>query len=146
MASPKIPATLEGEMLLRAQQGHSSEAIAEWLREAHGIDVTRRTVSRRVAERAADRAAATKGTVREKLAGEAMSDLDVLQKVRDDALALAAELRAEDPRAAIQAMRAASDAADKRLHYAGADAEGEERVPEALLDLLEAAATPEGAT
>lgn len=139
MASPKIPATLENEILTRAQAGESSEAIAEWLKTAHGIEVTRRTVSRRVAERAADRASVTKGSVREKLASEAMSDLDVLKEIRDDARAMVERLRGEDPRTALQAMKVAADAADKRLHYAGADAEGEELVPGALADLLDAA-------
>lgn len=141
MATPKIPATLESELLERAQRGESSDAIAEWLKADHGIEVSRRTVSRHIADRAIERALVTKGSVREKLGSEATSDLDVLKKIRDDALEMAKELRGEDPRASIAAMRAAADAADKRLHYAGADAEGEELVPQTLADLLDAAGT-----
>lgn len=135
----KIPIAAEGELLARAQQGQTSDAIAAWLREAHGVEVDPRTVRRRIRNRAIERADATKGTVRDILGSGVMSDLDVLKKIRDDAMAMAEELRKDDPRAAVQAMRAAADATDKRLHYAGADAEGEELVPGALADLLAAA-------
>lgn len=143
MPSPvKIPATLEGEMLTRAQRGESSAAIAAWLLESHGIDVDRRTVSRRIADRATERAEATKGTVREKLGQEVTSDLDEMRaaadRVKEYELALAKE---KDFRGATSAAKAVAEILDKRLHYAGADAEGEERVPESLADLLEAAST-----
>lgn len=137
----KIPLSLDAEILERARRGETSGQIAEWLRTAHGVDVLDRTVRRRIHDRAVERAEATKGTVREKLGQEVTSDLDVLREIREDMRAMAKELREKNPRASIAAARAAADAADKRLHYAGADAEGEELVPGALADLLDAATT-----
>lgn len=135
----KIPVELDAEIIARASKGESSAVIAAWLKEAHGVEVDPRSVRRRMQDRATERAEVTKGTVREKLGQGVLSDLDVLEKIRNDAMKLAEELRSTQPRTAIAAYKAAADAADKRLHYAGADAEGEERVPETLADLLEAA-------
>lgn len=135
----KIPVELDAEIIARASRGESSAVIAEWLKQAHGVEVDPRSVRRRMQDRATERAEVTKGTVREKLGQGVLSDLDVLEKIRNDAMALAKKLREGSPRIAIAAYKAAADAADKRLHYAGADAEGEERVPESLADLLEAA-------
>lgn len=139
----KIPAALDAEILARASQGETSLQITAWLLEAHGIEVDDRTVRRRVRSRATERADATKVSVRDALGSAVLSDLDVLEKIRNEAMSLAEEHRKSDPRTAIAAYKAAADAADKRLHYAGADAEGEERVPETLADLLEAAGAPE---
>lgn len=137
----KIPASLEAEMLAKASSGQTSIQITEWLATQHGIVVDDRTVRRRLRDRAIDRANVTKGTVRDVLGQEVTSDLDVLREIREDMRAMAKELREKNPRASIAAARAAADAADKRLHYAGADAEGEELVPTALSDLLDAATT-----
>jgi uncharacterized protein YjbJ (UPF0337 family) len=135
-----IPVTLEAEVIAKASQGLSSAAIAAWLKEAHGVEVSDRTVRRRVQDRATERADATKGTVREKLGKEVTSDLDEMRAAADRAKSYEAELvKAEDYRGATMAAKAVAEILDKRLHYAGADAEGEERVPESLADLLEAA-------
>lgn len=139
----KIPVELDAEIVARSSRGESSMVIAAWLKEAHGVEVDPRSVRRRMQDRATERAEVTKGTVRAKLGQEVLSDLDVLEKIRNDAMSLAEKHREKDPRTAIAAYKAAADAADKRLHYAGADAEGEERVPETLADLLEAAGAPE---
>ena len=150
MAAPirrKIPTEVETEILSRAAKGESSDSIATWLEETHGIEVTSRTIRRIVAAKAAMRGEVTKGAVRDLLGPQVVSDVDELRSAAERVKGYEAALVDKgDLRGATLAAKAVADILDKRLHYAGADAEGEELVPAALADLLEAAATPEGAS
>lgn len=80
MAGSLIPTALESAVLEQAITGSSNRAVAAWLKDKHGIEVSHVTVGRMVKRLRSERADIAKAVIREKLGTSLTTDLDRLEK------------------------------------------------------------------
>ena len=79
----KIPPDLVPELLARHGKGETSPQLAVWLLEAHGIEITGRSIRRFLASRAEERRELVQNVVAEKLAPVIDGDLVALGEIAD---------------------------------------------------------------
>lgn len=82
MARPKITPELDAEIMARAARGESSESIAAWLKKAHRVVISGRSIRTRLAATRSERGDVVKSVLREKLATMVASDIDHLERIR----------------------------------------------------------------
>jgi hypothetical protein len=80
--SSSIPEILEPAVLERAVSGSTCYEIADWLKAAHGVETSYRSVSRLLERLRAERKSLTQAVVREKLGKTVLTDIDRLERLR----------------------------------------------------------------
>jgi len=140
----KIPAELKGQLLARSAAGESYQAIALWLQDQHGIEVTRQGVGAIILNARKGRTEAAIDLYRERLAPGVFDDLDMLDEI------IARELQdyreADTVRTRHACAKLLMTAADMRARFMGLDkgktetkADVESEVLERLEALIQAA-------
>lgn len=135
-----VPVALEQEMLRRANEERStSRELSAWLKADHGITVHFTSVARVLKRLRTERTAATQGAVREKLAREATTDIDRLERLRKSVASRRRKVPECDPQAFARLAQVEASILDRKLHYAGADGEGGPDKPATVAEMLASA-------
>lgn len=136
--SRKIPPELVPELLARHGKGETSPQLASWFLDAHGIEITSRSIRRFLASRTEERREAVRSVVAEKLAPVVDGDLVALGEIAERLKGYAD--KAEDAgklNLAIRASEAEANVRATRLKLAGAGGEDEKPATSARDRLLE---------
>lgn len=75
-----IPPSLESSVIEQAGKGLTTRQIAAWLKEAHGVSTTYKSVARLLSRTRGERAEVAKVVLREKLGKSLTKDVDRLEK------------------------------------------------------------------
>jgi hypothetical protein len=77
----KIPPELHEPILARVAKGQALQAVADWLKSAHAISVSKMALSKLVRKHRAERAQTSKHIVREHIEQKLPQDLEILDKI-----------------------------------------------------------------
>src|SRR3990167_4247151 len=137
--SVAIPPASESEVLAKAGEGWTTRRISQWLKDEKGIEASHATVAKLLAKARSFRADVAKVVVREELGKTLLTDLEHLEAIRADLAERAKECllpadvngqRIVNPMAFTAYLKTRElevKVIDRKLHYAGADEEGEKK-------------------